>query len=154
MTGLMRGVKVWDLPSRIAHWALGLSILGSYGTAEYGWFSMQWHFYFGYAVITLVIFRVLWGFFGSEHARFRNFVRGPGAVWRYLKTFGDKDGVESTGHNARGTPSRWCSPDDAAPPCVTATSRPPRSPPRRPASSTTNPGQNSPQCDACARPTR
>ena len=55
----MKSVKVWDLPSRIAHWTLALSILGSYGTAEYGWFSMQWHFYFGYVAITLVIFRVL-----------------------------------------------------------------------------------------------
>ena len=98
----MKAVKVWDLPSRIALWALSLSILGSYGTAEYGWFSMQWHFYFGYAAITLVIFRVLWGFFGSEHARFRNFVRGPGAVWRYLKTLGDKNSAESTGHSALG----------------------------------------------------
>lgn len=102
MTGSMKGVKVWDLPSRIAHWALTLSILGSYGSAEYGWFSMQWHFYFGYSAITLVIFRVLWGFFGSEHARFRNFVRGPGAVWRYLKTLGDKNSVEGTGHSAIG----------------------------------------------------
>ena len=93
----MKGVKVWDLPSRITHWTLALSILGSYGTAEYGWFSMQWHFYFGYAAITLVIFRVLWGFLGSEHARFRNFVRGPGAVWRYLKNT-----QETTGHSALG----------------------------------------------------
>ena len=98
----MKGVKVWDLPSRIAHWALSLSILGSYGTAEYGWFSMQWHFYFGYAAITLVIFRVLWGFFGSEHARFRNFVRGPGAVVSYLKSITNKNSAETTGHSALG----------------------------------------------------
>ncbi len=98
----MKGVKVWDLPSRIAHWALALSMLGSYGTAELGWFTMQWHFYFGYTAITLVIFRVLWGFFGSEHARFRNFVHGPGAVWRYLKSLGDKNSSETTGHSALG----------------------------------------------------
>ena len=98
----MKGVKVWDLPSRIAHWALSLSIVGSYGTAEYGWLSMQWHFYFGYAAITLVLFRVLWGFFGSEHARFHNFVRGPGAVWRYLLEVGAKNSVETTGHSALG----------------------------------------------------
>ena len=98
----MKGVKVWDLPSRFAHWALSLSIVGSYGTAEYGWLSMQWHFYFGYAAITLVLFRVLWGFFGSEHARFRNFVRGPGAVWRYLRELGAKNSVETTGHSALG----------------------------------------------------
>ena len=98
----MKGVKVWDLPSRNAHWALALSILGSYGTAELGWFSMQWHFYFGYAVIVLVIFRVLWGFFGSEHARFRSFVRGPSAVWRSLKSLGDKNSSETTGHSALG----------------------------------------------------
>jgi len=102
MSASITGVKVWDIPSRIAHWALALSILGNYGTAEYGWFSMQWHFYFGYAAITLVLFRVLWGFFGSEHARFRNFVRGPGAVWRNLRALVNKNSVETTGHSALG----------------------------------------------------
>jgi cytochrome b len=95
-------VKVWDLPSRLCHWALALCFLGSYGSAEYGWFSMQWHFYFGYAAITLVLFRLLWGFFGSQHVRFRDFVRGPGAVWRYLCTLTDKNSTQSVGHSALG----------------------------------------------------
>ena len=77
--------RVWDIPVRICHWAIVLAVLGCYGTAEYGWLDMQWHFYFGYSVLCLTSFRVLWGIFGSEHARFGDFVRGPGAVIAYLR---------------------------------------------------------------------
>jgi cytochrome b len=95
-------VKVWDFPSRLSHWLLAGCIVGCFGTAEYGWLSMQWHFYFGEAVIVLALFRILWGFFGSEHARFRNFLRGPGAVWRYARGLFDKNSKESVGHSAVG----------------------------------------------------
>jgi cytochrome b len=80
-----RLIKLWDWPVRITHWLLVLCVLGCYGTAEWGWLTMQWHFYFGYAIIVLTLTRVVWGFFGSEQARFGNFVRGPRAVLAYLK---------------------------------------------------------------------
>jgi cytochrome b len=81
----LKPTRVWDIPVRICHWAIALAVLGCYGTAEYGWLDMQWHFYFGYSVLCLTCFRVLWGIFGSEHARFADFVRGPGAIIAYLR---------------------------------------------------------------------
>jgi cytochrome b len=99
---MSRPVKVWDVPSRLTHWLLALSVLGAYGSAEWGWLDMQWHFYCGYSALTLVLFRVLWGFFGSEHARFSQFLRGPGAVIAYLRGLFSRDSKESVGHSAVG----------------------------------------------------
>jgi len=82
---ILKSTKVWDWPVRISHWAIALSVLMCYGTAEYGWLDMQWHFYFGYSVLCLTVFRLLWGIFGSEHARFSDFVRGPGTIIQYLR---------------------------------------------------------------------
>jgi cytochrome b len=95
-------IKVWDRPSRLCHVLLAACILGSYGTAEWGWLDMQWHFYFGYAVLVLVVFRILWGIWGSEHARFSQFLRGPGAVIGYLKKLTSRDAEQSVGHSAVG----------------------------------------------------
>jgi cytochrome b len=78
-------VKLWDWPIRLTHWSLAICVLACYGTAEWHWLDMQWHFYFGYAILVLCVFRVLWGLFGSEHARFASFVRTPRAIWQYLQ---------------------------------------------------------------------
>lgn len=98
----MSGRKIWDLPVRISHWAMVLLVLGLWGTGEWGWFSMQWHFYFGYTLLTVVLFRILWGFFGSEHARFGDFLRGPRATWQYARAFIARRATESPGHNPLG----------------------------------------------------
>ena len=68
-------VLVWDLPSRVFHWSIVLLLPAAYITWRLNW--LDWHVRIGYALLTLVIFRVLWGFLGSEPARFRRFVRGP-----------------------------------------------------------------------------
>lgn len=91
-------IKVWDLPTRVFHWGLLLALIGSYGTAELGWLDMQWHFRFGYVVLALVLFRILWGMFGPRYARFSQFLRGPRAVWRYLRG----DDQRWLGHNPLG----------------------------------------------------
>jgi cytochrome b len=80
-----RSIIVWDWPLRLVHWGLLLAVLGAYGTAELGWLDMEWHFRFGYLALGLVIFRLLWGFLGTRHARFRSFLTGPKAVWAYLR---------------------------------------------------------------------
>ncbi len=76
---------IWDLPTRLFHWSLVLLMIIQFGSAKWGWFDMQWHFYGGYATLTLLLFRVVWGLVGSESARFANFLRGPGAVIRDLR---------------------------------------------------------------------
>lgn len=88
---------VWDLPLRATHWALVLCVAGSWAThyAGAGW--SQWHARCGYAVLVLVVFRVLWGFVGTRHARFASFLRGPGAVLAYLR-----GGRAGAGHNPLG----------------------------------------------------
>jgi cytochrome b len=74
---------VWDLPIRLAHWLLVGLICFSWWSAEND--HVDWHIWSGCAILTLLIFRLLWGFVGSSTARFSNFVRGPKAVAGYLK---------------------------------------------------------------------
>lgn len=94
--------RVWDLPTRLFHWALVLLVALQFATAEFHWLSMQWHYRFGYATLALLLFRVAWGFFGSQTSRFAEFVRGPVAVSRYLKTIVSGRHESATGHNALG----------------------------------------------------
>lgn len=74
---------VWDLPVRLVHWLLA-------GLIAFSWWSVHndhtsWHIWSGCAILTLLIFRLLWGFFGSSTARFTNFVRGPKSIVADLK---------------------------------------------------------------------
>jgi cytochrome b len=88
---------VWDLPTRLFHWLLVLTLIGLYTTAKLGFDWMPWHMRLGYLMIGLLIFRVLWGLFGPRHARFVNFIKGPSSVLQYLK-----GGIHSVGHNPMG----------------------------------------------------
>ncbi|HEV2701559.1 MAG TPA: cytochrome b/b6 domain-containing protein [Steroidobacteraceae bacterium] len=88
---------VWDLPVRLFHWLLVLSLIGMYLTAQPGSTWMNWHFRLGYCVIGMLIFRLLWGLVGPRHARFVNFIKGPSSVLQYLK-----GGIVSVGHNPLG----------------------------------------------------
>lgn len=91
--------KLWDLPTRIFHWALVVLVLVS-------WFSggerMDVHRWSGYGVLGLVVFRLYWGVFGSQTARFASFVRGPKATLAYARTLGAKASPPSVGHNPLG----------------------------------------------------
>jgi cytochrome b len=107
-------VRIWDLPTRLFHWLLVLAISGAvftqYGAAYIGETAMAWHFRCGYAALTLVLFRIIWGFAGTRHARFANFVRGPSAVLAYAKTLNSAEMEaahsaaqgHSAGHNPLG----------------------------------------------------
>jgi cytochrome b len=89
---------VWDLPVRSVHWLLAGLIAFSWWSVEYG--HTDWHIWSGCAVLTLLIFRLLWGIFGSSTARFAGFVRGPTAIREYLQ--GRWTGI---GHNPLGAVS-------------------------------------------------
>lgn len=86
---------VWDLPIRLFHWLLAALIVFSWWTVHHD--HVQWHIWSGCAILTLLIFRLLWGFFGSSTARFSSFVRGPRGVAHYLR--GGWDGI---GHSPLG----------------------------------------------------
>jgi cytochrome b len=92
---------VWDLPLRLFHWLLVASMVASYVTAKFI-DDRQWHFYVGYWTLGLLVFRILWGFFGPRHARFTNFIRSPSAIWLYFKGMFTHGSAPSIGHNPAG----------------------------------------------------
>lgn len=77
-------IRVWDLPIRLFHWLLVVCITGSFVTINLGDELIQWHAYFGYSILTLLIFRIIWGFVGSTHARFASFMPTKKAIVDYL----------------------------------------------------------------------
>ena len=95
-------VPVWDWPVRGFHWALVLLVVASVVTVEIGGNAMEWHIRSGFAILTLVLFRVLWGFFGSRHARFSSFLGGPGKVIAYMKAMKSGSKAPQVGHNPLG----------------------------------------------------
>ena len=95
----MNKILVWDLPLRLFHWLLVLLVVVSWISVEIGGNAMQIHMLSGYTVLALLLFRILWGFLGSTHARFASFVRGPAAVISYLRGRG---AGQHLGHNPAG----------------------------------------------------
>jgi cytochrome b len=95
-------IRVWDLPTRAFHWMLAVLIALQYATGEFHFLDMRWHFWFGYATLVLIAFRVLWGFLGSQTSRFADFLRGPAAVWRYLRSQSSTNLQTRVGHNPLG----------------------------------------------------
>jgi cytochrome b len=94
------GVKVWDPWVRLTHWAIALLVPFSWWSAETGRFEL--HYRSGYAILALVLFRILWGFLGSDTARFARFVRGPGEALSHLRHLIRRDAPLEPGHNAAG----------------------------------------------------
>jgi cytochrome b len=90
-------VRVWDGATRMVHWLLVVLLGVSWWTASHQ--QMDYHRYSGYALLGVLVFRLYWGVFGSTTARFVYFVRGPGPVWRYLRSKG-RHAVP--GHNPLG----------------------------------------------------
>lgn len=93
-------VRVWDLPTRLFHWSTVLCFGGLIITGEVAGDAMVWHFRLGYALLTLLLFRVLWGFVGGYWSRFSSFVKSPAGIVRYLK--GDAGAGAILGHNPLG----------------------------------------------------
>jgi cytochrome b len=94
--------RVWDLPTRLFHWVLVVLIALQYATGKFHMFDMEWHFRFGYATLALIVFRLLWGIFGSQTSRFATFVRGPSAVLRHTVSLMSNKAAPSVGHNPLG----------------------------------------------------
>jgi len=95
-----RKVLVWDAPTRLFHWLTVVLVLAAYVTWRLNW--MDWHAKAGDAVLTLLLFRLLWGFFGSETTRFFRFVASPRAAARHLACVLRREPDRQAGHNAAG----------------------------------------------------
>ncbi len=96
-------VRVWDLPTRLFHWALLFCVVGLAVSGLRGGDAMIWHFRLGYAVLTLLLFRVIWGLIGGRWSRFASFVYAPSTILGYLRGRGKPE--HSVGHNPLGAGS-------------------------------------------------
>ena len=96
-------VRVWDLPTRVFHWTLVVCVISLVVTGQIGGSAMDWHFRFGYVVLTLLLFRLAWGLVGGHWSRFSSFLYAPSTVLRYLRGQGGPE--LSTGHNPLGAGS-------------------------------------------------
>ena len=93
-------MRVWDGPTRLFHWAIVLLVAFSYVSVENGW--IEYHILSGLAVLAALLFRLVWGFVGSDTARFRNFMRSPFDAFRHLARFPRREPDTEIGHNAAG----------------------------------------------------
>jgi cytochrome b len=96
----LRPVRVWDLPVRLFHWLVVVLVAAAYVTEEVN--RIDWHVRIGEALLALLIARLAWGCFGSETARFRNFVASPVAAMRHLRELFHRAPDVQVGHNPAG----------------------------------------------------
>lgn len=100
-------VRVWDWPTRAFHWLLVFCILSAWASHQFapklGDLTLKWHRWNGYAILVLLVFRLLWGLVGSSTARFANFVRGPVFTLSYALDFARGRKRHFLGHNPLGT---------------------------------------------------
>ncbi|MFV1982566.1 MAG: cytochrome b/b6 domain-containing protein [Thiohalomonadales bacterium] len=91
-------VKVWDIIVRVFHWSLVTTFFICFITED----SSKLHTYSGYLIILLIISRIIWGFIGSEYARFKSFIVAPRVVNLYLKDLVKNKNSRFIGHNPAG----------------------------------------------------
>jgi len=94
---------VWDLPTRVFHWLLFAAVAAAYltGEEEEGW-QFTLHVGAGYLIAALLVFRIVWGFLGSEHSRFRDFIPTPGRVREHIQGLIAGRPKHYAGHNPVG----------------------------------------------------
>ena len=93
-------IKVWDGATRLFHWLLVVLLGFSWLSAKQGWTAL--HLYGGCAIGALILFRIAWGFVGSETSRFSHFLASPFEALRHLLHLTKREPDEQVGHNAAG----------------------------------------------------
>jgi cytochrome b len=99
MSNSESNIKVWDPVVRIGHWALVIAFFTAYLTEDD---FMALHVWAGYIIGAVVCFRLIWGFVGSRHARFSDFVRSPAASLKYVVGLVRHRSKRYVGHNPAG----------------------------------------------------
>lgn len=102
LTSKLRSVLVWDLPTRLFHWSIVILFAFSWWSGEQGGSWMRFHFWSGYAILALVLFRIIWGLVGSHTARFADFLKGPRAGLHHLGELLKPGKTSDIGHNPLG----------------------------------------------------
>lgn len=100
---MLTSVRVWDLPTRLFHWALTACLIGLITTGKLGGDAMLWHFQLGYLMLSLLLFRTVWGLVGGQWSRFGSFWFTPAAVWQYATQPAPSE--PAAGHNPLGAMS-------------------------------------------------
>lgn len=95
-------IRLWDLPTRLFHWTLVLGIGFSWFCAEVGGNWTVWHERSGIFLLALVLFRIVWGFVGSDTARFARFLTSPLHAWQHLQELKGQGTAFHAGHNPLG----------------------------------------------------
>src|SRR5262245_50714224 len=95
----MQEIKVWDLLVRLLHWSLVAAVIGAWLTRDD---EDPRHIWLGYTALTIVAIRLVWGFVGTRHARFSDFLRSPRATAAYLMTVIAHREPRHVGHNPLG----------------------------------------------------
>jgi cytochrome b len=96
--------KIWDPVTRLWHWVLALAVTVGWSFGRFMSFdTVQWHFYIGYTVLGLMLFRWLWGFVGPSPVRHRALLPRPRALLDYLRHIGRRAPSGSAGHNPLGS---------------------------------------------------
>jgi cytochrome b len=98
--GSTRKTLVWDIPTRLFHWLTVALVVSAYVTFRLKW--MDWHERVGYTLLALVFFRLLWGFLGSETARFSGFLSAPRRAIEHLLHSFRPEPDRQVGHNPAG----------------------------------------------------
>lgn len=94
---------IWDLPLRIFHWLLVLSIGAAWYTSNQDNNLIEYHLLVGYFSLGLIVFRILWGFLGTTHAKFINFFPSLNKITSYIRSFNQPEPLHYTGHNPLGS---------------------------------------------------
>lgn len=95
-------VKIWDLPTRLFHWALVAGIIFMWYSADISDTLMDRHAQVGEFLLALLLFRIIWGVVGSESSRFGSFLKSPATALRYAQTLFSRQSSWHAGHNAAG----------------------------------------------------
>ncbi len=96
----MTNVRIWDLPTRLFHWALAVCVAALVITGNMGGEAMVWHFRLGFTVLSLLLFRLVWGFCGGHWSRWSNLPIHPRTLMAYLRS--PPSSVQA-GHNPLGS---------------------------------------------------
>jgi cytochrome b len=100
MRQLQLPMRVWDLPTRLFHWAIVILVFVSWLTDKLQ--KIELHKWSGYTILTLLLFRIIWGFVGSQTSRFSAFLKSPVEAIRHLSHLTRREPDREVGHNAAG----------------------------------------------------
>ena len=103
----LQTVRIWDLPTRLFHWLLALTVVASVASGLSGGGAMVWHTRLGLVVLALLLFRLVWGFVGGHWSRFGSFLYGPRSVAAYWRGDPGPGGRYDIGHSPVGALSVW-----------------------------------------------